>query len=52
LLSEGVLDEGKIPSEGLGRPKYAYAILLKVKKLASDALLEPSIELIHLPSVA
>ena len=49
LLSEGVLVREKTASEGLGRPRYVYAVSPKVKKQVFAALLDPSIELVHLP---
>jgi predicted transcriptional regulator len=49
LLSEGVLVREKIVSPGLGRPKYVYDVSPKAKKQVSAALLDSSIELVHLP---
>jgi DNA-binding HxlR family transcriptional regulator len=49
LLAEGVLVREKVTSEGLGRPKYLYALSPRVKKQVSAALADPSIELVHLP---
>jgi len=49
LLNEGVLDRQKTTSEELGRPKFTYALSLKVKKQVSAVLSDPSIELVHLP---
>ena len=48
LLGEGVLVRQKIASEGLGRPKFAYAISPNAKKQVSNSLSDPAIELVHL----
>ena len=49
LLTAGLLVREKVYPEGLGRPKFAYSISPKLKKQVSAALLDPSIELVHLP---
>jgi DNA-binding Lrp family transcriptional regulator len=49
LLSEGLLAREKMPSDGLGRPGFAYSVSPKLKKQVSAALSAPSMELVHLP---
>jgi DNA-binding Lrp family transcriptional regulator len=49
LLSEGVLVRQKVVSPGLGRPKFVYDVSPKAKTQVSAALLDSSIELVHLP---
>jgi DNA-binding Lrp family transcriptional regulator len=49
LLSEGILVRQNVVSPGLGRPKYVYEVSPKAKKQVSAALLDSSIELVHLP---
>ena len=39
LIAEGVLIRQKIASEGLGRPKFAYAVSPSAKKQVSNAIL-------------
>ena len=49
LLSEGLLVREKTLSDGLGRPRFAYAVSPRLKKQVSAALSDPSMELVHLP---
>ena len=48
LLSDGLLVREKIPSDGLGRPSFAYSVSPKLTKQVSAALSDPSMELVHL----
>jgi len=49
LVSQGLVVKEKTPSNGKGRPKYAYSIPPRLRQQVSAALSDPSITVVCLP---
>ena len=49
LISQGLVVKEKKPSNGKGRPKYAYSIPPRLRQPVSAALSDPSITVVSLP---
>jgi DNA-binding HxlR family transcriptional regulator len=49
LRSDGLLVREKTPSDTLGRPRFVYAVSVKLRKQISAILSDPPVELVHLP---
>lgn len=49
LLSQGLVIKEKMPSNGKGRPKYAYSIPPRIRQQVSAALQDPAITIVSLP---
>ena len=48
LVSQGLVEKEKTPSNGKGRPKYAYSIPPRLRQQVSAALSDPSITVVSL----
>ena len=49
LVSQGLVVKEKMPSNGKGRPKYAYSIPSRLRQQISVALSDPSVAIVSLP---
>ena len=49
LLSQGLVVKEKMPSNGKGRPRYAYSIPPRIRQQVSAALQDPAITIVTLP---
>ena len=49
LLSQGLVAKEKTPSNGKGRPKYAYSVPPRIRQQVSAALQNPAITIVSLP---
>ena len=49
LVSQGLVTKEKTPSNGKGRPKYAYSVPPRLRQQVSAALSDPSITIVPLP---
>jgi predicted ArsR family transcriptional regulator len=49
LLFQGLVVKEKKPSNGKGRPKYAYSVPPRLRQQVSAALSDPSITVVSLP---
>ncbi|MFH0896559.1 MAG: hypothetical protein V1850_00725 [Candidatus Bathyarchaeota archaeon] len=49
LVAQSLVVKEKMPSNGKGRPKYAYSLPLRLRQQVSAALSDPSIRIVSLP---
>jgi predicted ArsR family transcriptional regulator len=49
LVAHGLVVKEKTPSNGKGRPKYAYFVPSRLRQQVSAALADPSITIVSLP---
>ena len=49
LVAQSLVVKEKMPSNGKGRPKYAYSIPPRLQQQVSAALSDPSITIVSLP---
>jgi len=49
LVAHGLVVKEKTPSNGKGRPKYAYSVPSRLRQQVSAALSDPSITIVSLP---